>query len=225
VRGASASINALSDLEQWPTLDDFGQWMMFLDAVTYLPDDILAKVDRAAMASSLESRMPILDRRVVEFAWSLPREMKFARGEGKRLMREILHRHVPRDLVDRPKMGFGVPIDAWLRGPLRDWAETLLAERRLDEEGFLAPAIVRGKWLEHLSGHRDWRYLLWDVLMFQGWLEEERRHAPAEPGGFHLGQRHGPKFFVVRDGKVLGDARSPDLIDELLKVARRRLVE
>ncbi len=175
VRGASASINELYDPEQWLVVDDFAQRMMFLDAVTYLPDDILTKVDRAAMASSLESRMPILDRRVVEFAWSLPREMKFARGEGKRLLRQILHRHVPRDLVDRPKMGFGVPIDAWLRGPLRDWAETLLAERRLDEEGFLAPALVRRKWLEHLSGRRDWRYLLWDVLMFQGWLEEERR--------------------------------------------------
>jgi asparagine synthase (glutamine-hydrolysing) len=129
------------------------------------------------MAASLESRIPLLDRRVVEFVWSLPASLRWSRGGGKRLLREVLYRHVPRALVDRPKMGFGVPIDAWLRGPLREWGEALLGEHRLTHEGLLAPREIRRRWREHLRGERDWRYPLWDVLMFQAWLERER--APA----------------------------------------------
>jgi asparagine synthase (glutamine-hydrolysing) len=174
VADAHEPATVLTDPAAWPRTNDLAQWMMAMDAQSYLPDDILVKVDRSAMANSLETRVPMLDHRVVEFALRMPLHMKIRDGQGKWILRQVLHRYVPRELIERPKMGFALPMDQWLRGPLRDWAEALLGERRLREEGYFDPMPIRKKWKEHLSGRRNWQRQLWTVLMFQGWLEENR---------------------------------------------------
>ncbi|WP_147819415.1 asparagine synthase (glutamine-hydrolyzing) [Salidesulfovibrio onnuriiensis] len=156
----------------WPGLTEYTAWMQFLDSVSYLPGDILTKVDRAAMACSLESRAPFLDHKVVEFAWRLPLSMKLRGKQGKYILRRVLDRHVPRELVDRPKTGFGIPIDTWLRGPLRPWAEELLSPNRLAQQGILRPEVVGMQWADHLSGRRDNQFRIWNILMLQAWLNE-----------------------------------------------------
>ena len=154
-------------------LREFEHQMMFIDAAIYLPDDILVKVDRAAMSVGLETRIPLLDHRVVEFAWRLPLSMKISKGRRKWVLRELLFKHIPRELIERPKKGFSVPIGQWLRGPLRTWAESLLQENRIRAQGILDPIPIRTAWHEHLSGARNWDRKLWTVLMLQTWLEEQ----------------------------------------------------
>lgn len=157
----------------WPTGGDFRDRMMYLDMRSYLPDDILVKVDRASMAFSLESRVPLLDHRVVEFALALPLAHKLREGQTKWPLRQILHRHVPREMMERPKMGFGVPIDHWLRGPLRSWADDLLAPDRLKRDGFFDVEAVTRIWSDMRSGRRRFHSQVWDLLMFQAWLDAQ----------------------------------------------------
>jgi asparagine synthase (glutamine-hydrolysing) len=151
--------------------------MMYCDAMSYLPDDILCKVDRAAMAVSLETRVPFLDHRVAELAARIPIGMKIRGGKGKHILRQTLYREAPRALFERPKAGFAVPVGEWIKGPLRDWAESLLNEKRLREEGYFNPAQVRARWAEHLSGRREATPTLWAILMFQAWRTAEVGHS------------------------------------------------
>jgi asparagine synthase (glutamine-hydrolysing) len=155
----------------WPIQANLAHQMMTADTLGYLPGDILVKVDRASMSHSLESRMPFLDHRVVEFAWSLPLEMKISKGDSKVVLRGVLEKHVPRALFERPKMGFGIPLAEWLRGPLRQWAEDLLTEKSLNSSGFFKVPEVRKQWADHLNHSRNHQYSLWNILMFQGWYQ------------------------------------------------------
>lgn len=172
VIGATEPMTLITNPSAWPKTESFEHSMMAMDAQTYMSDDILTKVDRAAMANSLETRVPILDHRVFELAWKMPLSLKIRDGQGKWLLRQVLYRYVPKELIERPKMGFGIPLDSWLRGPLRDWAESLLDEQRLIQEGYFTSGPVRKMWLEHLSGKHNWQHHLWNILMFQAWLED-----------------------------------------------------
>ena len=170
LRGIHEPSTLVATPSLWPMLPSFTERMMAVDTLTYLPDDILVKVDRAAMASSLETRVPFLDPRVIDFAWHLPIGQKVRGGQGKWLLRQLLYRYVPRELMERPKQGFGVPIEHWLRGPLREWAEDLLSPTALSADGLLDPLPIRDLWQRHLSG-RNVQYALWNILMYQAWRQ------------------------------------------------------
>jgi asparagine synthase (glutamine-hydrolysing) len=166
---------SLLSVENWIEFPDFVHRMMYFDLVTYLPDNILVKLDRASMSVGLEGRVPLLDHRVVEFAWRLPLHMKTRNNQSKWLLKQVLFRHLPKEMVERPKTGFGIPIGEWLRGSLRDWAESLLDGTRLKSDGYFEPKVIRQFWSEHLSGKKNQSHDLWVVLMFQAWLENSQR--------------------------------------------------
>jgi len=173
VLGGVEPATVRTNRKEWPSGVDSARLMMYQDTCQYLPDDILVKVDRASMAVSLESRIPLLDPAVAQFAWRIPSSLHFADGRGKWILRQILERHIPKTLIDRPKKGFGVPIGAWLRSELRDWAQSLLDPARIASEGFFDPDLVNARWQQHLrSPSTDWSFQLWIILMFQAWLED-----------------------------------------------------
>jgi asparagine synthase (glutamine-hydrolysing) len=174
VLDASEPKSVISRLNSKLTISDFTTKMMFCDFLNYMVDDILVKVDRAAMAVSLETRVPFLDHRVVELAFNTPLSFHTDFIEGKKLLRKLLYKYVPRELIERPKKGFGVPIEHWLRHELRDWAEDYLSEERLNREGYFSTDLVRQRWREHLSGSRNWQYYLWDILMFEIWFDKAK---------------------------------------------------
>jgi asparagine synthase (glutamine-hydrolysing) len=172
VRGVAAPQEALFDAKLRERFGDDVSWMQFLDTLTYLPDDILTKVDRASMAVALEVRVPLLDQRIVELSWRLPQRFKLRGGASKWLLRQIAYEHVPKKLLDRPKMGFAVPIEHWLKGPLKEWAGDLLDSSTIDRAGLLDPIPIARKWAEHQTGTRNWQHFLWNVLMFEAWRLE-----------------------------------------------------
>jgi asparagine synthase (glutamine-hydrolysing) len=182
VLSASEPPTRFTDIQRAPVVAGDRERLLYLDSLTYLPDDILVKLDRASMAVSLEARVPLLDHRVVELAWRIPYPMKVRDGIGKWPLRQVLDRYVPSELTDRPKKGFDIPLSEWLRGPLREWADSLLSTRRLRAEGLLDPVPVREKWEEHLAGTRNWHYPLWNVLMLQAWLEGQKSPQRADVG-------------------------------------------
>lgn len=173
VIGAKEPVTLLTSSSSWPESVDFQSWMMAMDAQCYMVDDILVKVDRASMANSLETRVPFLDHRVVELAWRIPQAMKIREGKGKWILRQVLYRHVPEEMIERPKKGFSIPLGEWLRGPLREWAETLLSEERIVKDGYFNVFPIREVWRRHLSGANDYSTKLWSILMFQAWLEAQ----------------------------------------------------
>jgi len=174
VRDATAQPMLVTDRRGWPDLPGVMDRLMYVEAMTSLPDNMMVKLDRAAMGASLETRVPMLDHRIVEFSWRLPFRFKVRDGVGKWILREVLYRRVPRKMVERPKSGFDAPIDEWLRGPLRDWAEDLLSPGRLSSDGYLDPDPIVKRWRDHVSGKRKWQYHLWAVLMFQAWMDRHR---------------------------------------------------
>jgi asparagine synthase (glutamine-hydrolysing) len=200
VRESHVGLSATGIALRWDSIPELRHRMMYTDFVRYLPDDVLVKVDRAAMSASLETRIPLLDRRVIEFAWSLPLHFKQRFNQGKWLLRQVLYGYVPRKLVERPKQGFAAPVEEWIRSELRPWAEELLSESRLRQDGFFHEKNVRRKWDEHVSGKGDWGRPLWNVLMFQGWLDAQKTQKASVPPAPALTNH--PRF-TVPDGSEL----------------------
>jgi asparagine synthase (glutamine-hydrolysing) len=174
VLGSREATSWLRKMGKDELFSDAKQQMMFIDSMLYLPNDILVKVDRASMANSLETRVPFLDHRLVELAWRLPMHMKMRNGKSKWILRQVLYKYVPRHLIDRPKAGFSIPLGEWLRGPLREWAEALLSDNRLDQEGYFNHSLIRKKWVDYLDGDDRHKLFIWNVLMFQVWLDENK---------------------------------------------------